>query len=351
MDRKESARNYIAGEAVDWFVLLRETEVSSQERSQFSEWLLRSPVHIQEYLAVARAWGEVGAARSDDLEVDALVRQAQEAAGMPANVVEFPVAESARETKSGESDKRSYALAASVVIAVLGVGGLGLWAYDHWVDPARIRSAVGEQRIVTLADGSMMNLNTGSEVRVRFDKGQRRIELIGGEARFTVARDAVRPFVVDTADARVRALGTVFNVRALNGQTAVAVFEGRVAVEAEHASASVGPATELAAGQRASILAAGQIVPEAGPTIERASSWVHGQLTFVDEPLEQIVSELNRYRREPIVIADAQTAAVRVSGTYGTAALPDFLQYLAAYRHVHARPTSEGGYILSRAQP
>ncbi|MBL8267603.1 FecR family protein [Steroidobacter sp.] len=349
MKRTDSVQEAIASAALDWFLRLREEDVSQEERSQFAQWLLSSPDHVAEYLAVAQSWGDVGLARGGTLTAEQVIRDALAATPPSPNVVAFPNRSTLPPIAEPRRRRRGLLIALTSMAAMLIVS-IGL-AYDHWLNPSHIRTAAGEQRIVTLEDGSIVNLNTRSRIRVSLGTHERRIQLLDGEVRFTVAKDAARPFIVETDDAIVRAVGTVFNVRALNHETAVAVFEGKVAVLPQpHAPAagSVNEPVSLSAGERAAVSATGTILPGAGPSIDRASRWVEGRITFVDETLESIVTELNRYQRKSIVIADDDTGALRVSGTYGTNSLTDFIEYLQNYRGVQVETNADGGYVLSK---
>lgn len=349
MKRTDPVHESIASAALDWFIRLREADLSQEERSQFALWLLRSPDHVEEYLAVARSWGDIGLARGGNLTAEQVIREALAAAPPSPNVVAFP-SHAAHTPVTGRQSRRRGSFLAVASLAATVLIGVGI-AYDRWLNPSHIRTAAGEQRIVTLEDGSIVNLNTRSRIRVSLGSHERRIKLLDGEVRFTVAKDPDRPFIVETDDAIVRAVGTVFNVRAWDNQTAVAVFEGRVAVLPQPHTDSAGSTSvpvSLSAGERAAVSARGNILPGSGPSIERASRWIEGRITFVDEPLDSIVTELNRYQRKPIVIADERTAALRVSGTYGTNSLTDFIEYLQNYRGVQAQVTQDGGYVLSQ---
>src|SRR5262249_50303587 len=123
-----------------------------------------------------------------------------------------------------------------------------------WYFPMVFQTVVGEQSSFTLQDGSVLFLNTDSKVRVSWLPRERHIELVRGEARFKVAKDATRPFTVATTTAAVRAVGTVFNVRPEPLATQVAVLEGRVEV-------TVSPAGERAAGVQIPVSAGSAAAP------------------------------------------------------------------------------------------
>lgn len=363
MERHDRLRKQIAGEAAEWFALLQDSAASASERDEFARWLLLSPAHIEEYLAIARIWGD--AHGSTDLPIDELVRQAHaekerdnvvallEAAGPALVARPVPVYE------PRSSIRYATAAAASVAIAVIG------WlAADRWIDPSSIHTAVGEQRSVTLQDGSILHVNTDSEVRVDFDGRERRVVLAHGEARFSVAKDAARAFLVTTPHATVRAVGTVFNVRAAPDRTAVTVIEGRVALTSRAAGAVApmgnGQATqaravpegierlELDAGEQAAVTRQGSILPHVGPSVESALAWSERRLVFRDELLGEVVAEFNRYHERSIRIDDPALAAIRISGSFYAGDPQSLVQFLERYERVRIIEDSGGDQILMR---
>jgi transmembrane sensor len=369
MELSQTTKDQIAAEAVDWFLRLQNEAPAAADRQSFSEWLLRSPAHIEEYLAVSSAWVGLGGACEADSSADSLIEAARRAE--PSNVLTIGT----RETFIGQSHPRQkdrfgragwVGLAASVVLA-LG----GLLAYQSWQHQPDFKTAIGEQRSVTLSDGSLVFLNTNSEIRPRWTQAERRIDLIRGEARFQVEKDGVRPFLVFTSDAKVRALGTIFNVRADRAGTAVAVIEGRVNVSVlapplrldgdsfkpDFESSAGLPAAgtpptsiELSTGQRAAV-ASNRILPNAGPPIESISAWTDRRLVFRGESLTTVVAEFNRYRVQPIVIDDDQLAGLKISGVFASTDPESLVAYLKSFETVRVNQLADGSLHLSRSTP
>jgi transmembrane sensor len=351
----------IADEAIAWFLQFQDATGAKPNVQAFSEWLLRSPAHVQEYLRVSLAWQALSVVNQGGLDTDALVAAARRHCETD-NVVDLPTRLARRVMQSKRAPRRFFlkgrwmAVAAALMLVVgLGVG------YVTWQSAATFETAVGEQHRITLQDGSVLFLNTNSEVRVRWPTGERRIELIRGEARFNVAKDRTRPFIVTTAKAAVRALGTVFNVRADAQSTEVAVFEGEVEVSrvlrrsdvnAKVASAAPSPldasSLRLAAGQRATVTTLG-MERDAGRPMEAAAAWTEGRLAFRDQPLSAVVSELNRYRRQPLVIDDPGLAGLKISGVFDLANPESLFAYLGAYEAVRIDRRSDGSEHLYRS--
>src|SRR5262249_10999524 len=140
----------------------------------------------------------------------------------------------------------------------------------------------GNERLtISLEDGSVVHLNTHSNARVSYDSHVRRIKLSEGEARFHVARDADRPFVVTTDRATVRALGTVFDVYRRADDTKVTVMEGRVEVRStrdEAAANLTAYASQAGAGEEVAVLATGKLLKVAAPDLSAVSAWTEQRL-------------------------------------------------------------------------
>jgi transmembrane sensor len=196
---------------------------------------------------------------------------------------------------------------------------------------------------MALADGSIVELNRGAKIDVRFAPGERRVRLLAGEAHFTVAHNAARPFFVDTGRVSVRAVGTAFSVALATAEVAVLVTEGKVQVletptvgtVASHRplfEAVEGNGPYLTAGQRTVVsLTAGTapVVQDVTPAdMDRALSWQAMRLEFVDMPLGDVVVEFNRYNRQRLTVANDETAAILVAGNFRADNVEAFVRLL-----------------------
>jgi len=383
---------HIASEAADWFARLRESQVAEADHAEFTQWLLRSPDHIKEYMAVARTWDDISLIQGEDVSPQTVTRKAL-AAPLPNNVVSLEEANIVSATKDPSTQRKPLLSHGSVTrmhrwvataATTLFASFLIVWlAGDQWRYPSHIQTAIGEQRTVTLADGSTVELNTDSEVRVDFRPHERHLRLLRGEAQFIVAKNQAQPFVVTTDNAQVRAIGTIFNIRKMDKQISVAVFEGRVSVGAaeeghsavsnlrrsegatpepassstsgsessavDSAHAAGAAAIELGAGERVAVLAQGAIISNAGPPLERLRSWPDRRLVFRHDTLQVLVAEINRYQEHPLVIGDPSIASIEISGTFSAGDLDSLIEYLKRYRDIRAEANKTGGYTLLRA--
>jgi len=209
------------------------------------------------------------------------------------------------------------------------------------------RTGVGERRVVALADGSTVTLNTASTVEVAFGARERRLRLVRGEALFEVAHDPARPFLVDAGAARFRALGTAFNVRLRPDVVELTVTHGVVGVVAEDGGAATTVSAKIAAGGGA-VVRSGAVAPTAldGQHLRQRTAWQEGVLEFDGESLAQVVGEFNRYRQQPIVIGDARLEALRIGGRFEVDEADKFLAALTSSFPIEAIATDDGGVLL-----
>ncbi|MCJ2185746.1 FecR family protein [Novosphingobium beihaiensis] len=234
-----------------------------------------------------------------------------------------------------------------IVCAAL-IGTAGAVSIQKWMEVRRYSTPVGGEREIDLADGSVLKLNTDSSVEVALRKDVRLVRLLQGEARFNVAHESKRPFVVDAGDISFRALGTVFDVRRHDGVTALTVMSGRVGVDNKGKRKAVVDAGDYA------VVSGGQVGVSTltGSEMARRTAWSEGIITFDGETLEQAVAELNRYRAKPLVIGSPQIASLRVGGTVHTRDSDTFIRSLGATFGIRAVPGKDSVMILpGKASP
>ena len=221
------------------------------------------------------------------------------------------------------------AVAAAVVVVALGaatlLGGRGI---ESPVPPPLVyATAVGEQRVVELEDGSSVQLNTASRIEVAFTDEERLVRLKAGQALFEVEK-AAAPFVVDAASSRTRALGTAFEVFVKSGGAQVTLLEGSVSVAPPGAAAGEGIVLEP--GERL-MVAGGAAGPVEQVDLAAALSWRNGILQFTDIRLADAAQELNRYSAKQIVVGDPALAEERLSGSFKAGDQEMFVSALALF--------------------
>src|ERR1700722_14675409 len=223
-------------EACEWFVEFRSGDLDDSDRRQFDLWARNSPEHLAAYLEIAAIWNE-GSALDSDRKRDAEALIAQSAVDFT-NVV--PLSDRPRSdvspTALAKSVQQSHrwhfspprVLLAASIAAVSVIAGL-LIGYQRLQAPI-YTTTFGEERSITLEDGSVIYINSHSKTRIRYTADERNVDLLEGQALFHVAKNPARPFFISSATTQVRAVGTEFDVYQKLGGTVVTVVEGRVAV-------------------------------------------------------------------------------------------------------------------------
>ena len=301
--------------ALDWFARCQRG-LSAEEESQFEAWLTADRAHADLFNELAGTWQMLGHAAP--ASTDAL-----ETSGAKASVASRP-----KRSAAWRRWVLPVAAAAAVALAYFGY-----WRPQHFASGAA--TEIGALRTLRLPDGSVVKLNTNSEIAVGFSPAERRIELLRGEASFAVAKNPARPFIVTAGGVAVRAVGTAFNVRLDPRSVEVLVLEGRVKVDDTASGQSLLAAAEgtsaadavLMPGQRAVVELAPPVPQRPAPSaaivtalaageVQRRNAWQNRRLEFESAPLREIVAEFNRFSRHKLVIADATLGEQRFGGSF-----------------------------------
>lgn len=366
---------HILDEAANWFVDFGQGDIDAAGREKFNAWLRRSPEHVRAYLQIAALWEDAALLKegrtlvSEELVARAL-RETNVVHLGEAAPAELPPREpSGPDVMRVEKTYRrnhNFAIAACVLLALAGT-----WLY---IQRGTYATSIGEQRSIVLTDGSTVDLNSRSKVRIRYTDNERDVELIEGQALFRVAKDHSRPFIVQANGTRVRAVGTQFDVYRKTVGTTVTVVEGRVAIlsgSAEISDAAQGstavrsgvprvgatppgdinshetPDTRTASSQidaalrsglsgAAILLAAGEqitVTPTAVAApkpadISAATAWTRREIVFHATPLSDVIEEFNRYNDRQLTIVDAGLKDTRISGVFSSTDPESLLRFL-----------------------
>ena len=407
----------ILDEASEWFVDFRVGDVDSSARERFDLWLRQSPEHIRAYMEIANTYVVLPALNpARKVDVQELIAYARS----EGNVVPFehttrpnqPLSRAAdldgesgvERGASHPSPRRRgpkvFALAASIVITCV-TASLLAWLAVQW--HSTYATDIGERRSITLEDGSTIDLNARSKVRIKFSKGERDVELLQGQALFGVTHDVARPFVVRSGTAVVRAVGTQFDVYRKRSGTTVTVVEGRVAVYSNDPHPPAAPSAPAAAGEgqgvripppsnaesvlppQHSVLSTqssalpsspspqhsvpstfpspGEVFVSAGEQVtvtERpipepkqvivtaATACTQHQLVFDRSPLIDVVDGFNRYNPRQIVIEDRALDDFHVSGVYSSTDPASLIRFLRQQPGIDVIETDEGVRITRK---
>lgn len=342
--------------AAHWLSVLSDENCTDAERRQFLVWLRASGQHVDEFLRLSRLNSHSGRRQLWPNETVADLVAAARASG-EGNVatLDYPP-DLAAPRREGKTVRWAMAAAAACVFVVAGLI-VGRAQFGEWLGPEYL-TAVGEQRSITLADGSVVELNSQSRLRTHFSDDLRAVELLEGEAIFRVSRDPQRPFRVRTGATDIVAVGTAFNVKASDARTVVTVLEGRVRVNQRDAAPR--PSTralkdagqfELAVGDQLIVAKAQPVVRVSLQDTGKVTSWTERRLIFEDTPLSSAAAEFARYGSRAIRIEEAKVGERKITGVFDATDPASLVEFLSADESLEVRPEAEGWAIRSSPVP
>lgn len=312
--------------AAYWFARQRSGSMGEAERHQFDAWRRAQPEHDREYRRAQGIWNATRLIPAERLR------------------------ELIREPRPGATrhlQRRRLVLGLGVASAAAVVSGVVL---PQWLDlpnySEHFSTDHGSRRQVALPDGSVVDLNTDTDLTVRFYEDRRTVALTAGEAAFDVSHDSDCAFYVDAGDTTVRVTGTRFGVRRYGDTVRVAVESGSVEVKR-------GPWWEknviyLTAGQAVMVPVQGVLAPISHVNVAAMMAWRHGRVVFQGTPLAQAIDEINRYAPRAIQLVDGTLAQVRIAGVFSTDNTQAFLDLLPSIAPVRVSWRADGIPTVSR---
>jgi transmembrane sensor len=300
-------------------------EIDETERQSIYAWVAADPRHAVAFARMEAAWEAGARLRASPPPID----------DTPANEDALPRV----------SPSRRALVGGFVAATVIAGAATAAWRYTRDVELYRTR--LGERRVIILSDGSRIHLNTASTVEVAMERRRRRIHLVRGEALFEVAHDPKRPFLVDAGSARLRAVGTAFNVRIRDTLVELTVTEGIVAVAQNGAHVRETPAPHIVAGDGA-VIRSGAVAPTVlnSDLLRQRTAWQDGVIELDGESLPQAVEEFNRYRTRPIIVGDPRLANLRVGGRFEVDEADKFLTAVEGSFPINAITAADGSILL-----
>jgi transmembrane sensor len=273
-ERKRS--NRALAEAALWFSRLNQTSISTAAVLEFRQWRVQ-PGNAEAFQQIERAWSKTGKI-ADSSEIQTMLTRAEGRAQ-----------QTARRRRRIRIGSLAGGLATFAVALV--AGSLLLLQGDG----TTYRTAVGQQRSIALPDGSRVQLDTDSRIRVRYTADARQVDLLRGRALFDVVHGQSRPMTVRVGETLVRDLGTRFIVGDDPKEVSVTVLSGSVQVTktTEPTAAQV-----LKQGQALAVTAT--VGAPAPANVATAASWTTGRLVFNNLSLSSAVAEMNRYNRRKL---------------------------------------------------
>lgn len=316
----------IAEQAAQWLVSLEE-DPGHECRAAFIAWLKHSPRHVEEFLITAAAYGEL-----DRLDPQKHLNVTELLASDGADIVPLQADLPIAKRKGRWSAPRWMRQHKAVVGLAAGIAALiagSILFSTEYPAGEHFQTAIGEQRSIRLDDGSVIYLNTRSNVTVRLSEKARDVRLLEGEALFIVAPDSTRPFRVRTDSATIQAVGTQFNVYERDEATMVSVVEGKVRVmpKAHSESGSSSTPQLVAAGEEVRV-SRSEAIKRKAPDLPRTVAWRQRQFVFSGDTLADVIEQVNRYNRMQVRIADPDLAQRRLSGIFNVDDLDSLLGFL-----------------------
>ena len=318
-------------EATEWFVAFCEREVDTSGRESFDRWLRTSPQHVRAYLQISALWdGADMMATNTKTNIEELVKRAlSEGNVLPLSADKTPskVLTARRANSKRPTAWTAWRAAAACLLFVIAIAA-GIVEWQLTGTPT-YETGAAEERTVRLPDGSTVQLNARSRIKLYFTTEERAVDLVEGQALFRVAKNPKRPFVVRSEAARVTAVGTRFDVYRKSSGVVVTVLEGQVAIRmsslpetrlARQVSVVTVPALPVlvSAGEQA-------VVTGNAPThayranLSVATAWTEGKLIFDSVPLRDAVAEFNRIGLRRLVIEDHSCLDRHISGIFPAA--------------------------------
>lgn len=301
-------RSPIEEEAARWVVRHDEGSLSAAERAQFEAWKQASPAHADAFARLSGHWKDLAslASLADTPTETPLVKRPAVWAGIGvAAAALFGV------VVFGANQFQSPGAPA---VQVAQPAGLGVFT-----------TKVGDQEKITLADGSVVTLNTASRIETRMTDSERSIRLLEGEAFFDVAHDPSRPFSVYAGDGVTVAIGTAFSVRLMKDKVEVVVSEGKVGYSRVSGAAEPETVAYVAAGEAANFSDSVVIEKVDEAEVGRKLSWTEGKLVFAGAPLASVVADISRYTDLHFDFASQDLAEMRVGGVFSVGEVDEML--------------------------
>ncbi len=328
---------YFAGkrdrEALEWVQVLHSDDMSDTQMEAYVAWMEANPRNAEAFRALDEVWVASGDA-SDAIHAR-FGPEARDATGASLFTGKLRAA-----LQPAWTPQFAGAVAAICVIAVLAL---------QWPQPApqsqRFATAIGDLLDVSLADGSVVTLNTGSEIVVAFSEDKRVVSLERGGALFDVMPDAERPFQVRMNGGAVEVLGTVFDVLRDPDGFSVTVLEGRVSVSAEGEDPDL-KAVVLNPNQRVEVITKLASLTSFTIDADMATAWHRGQLIYRDAVVADVMTDLNRYSTVPLSIENAGIEQSNFTGVLTIDAPNIMMERLASLLQMEVVQSEEGGLRL-----
>lgn len=332
---------------IDYHVLIAKAlagEATEEEARELANWRAAAAGNERLYRQLEKLWLSAPAQRVPAPDVESEWQQLASRLGLQQEASVLALPRKSRRVVSASSGAwlRYAALAASLVL----IFSLALYFTWSRTGSNTVFTAAGEQTQVGLPDGSRVQLNYASRLIYPRSFGEERVVELDGEAFFDV-QPAAQPFIVRTANARIRVLGTSFNIWAREQETRVIVKSGRVALQPASAGST---AVTLVAGEMASCRAEAELSPVQTVDAERLTGWLEGRIVLQETPLRESIAELRRAYGVQIRLQPASLGDMTLSGSFEKKPLGELLDAICLALGLRYRVDGEGYVIYAESQ-
>jgi transmembrane sensor len=333
-------------QAAKWCCLLAEDALDLSEQREFDAWICADPRHEEAFEKMVLVWqGADAIAEMPGF----LSLRAQALTAMEEGQPDWHEPMPKRFVYMGAG----FAAAVMLLAVLTGLVFIGTQSEIY-------TTGIGERRVVSLEDGSKLSLDAASSVEVTYSRERRALSIERGRAKFDVASDPLRPFIVTAGDKTVVAIGTAFSVELLPQQIRVFLYEGHVAVLDEAEATDLADASKLLAdgslsdrvfmpGQELILSTKARTATIAPGDVERSLSWEGGRLSFIDEPLSLAIERVNRTSDTPIVLGDAAAGRLIINGEFDAGDTAAFVSGVASLYPVRVS-ADEKKIVISSAK-
>ena len=344
----EPIESQLDADARAWVRLLASGRVRAEDARKLEQWCKLSEAHAAAFAAAHRLWQQLGPvaelAASGDTELAAIRREAAsrklsgKLSNKPSGFI-WPFSPRSKKSETPRLSRRAFLGSAVAASAAAGVAlvypPMSLWpALATW--DADYRTGVGEQRQLALASDVSVQLNTRSSLAVQSQDGVALgVELIDGE----IAVDTARTFTVKASGGEIKAIASRFEVRHIDASVCVTCLEGRVEVSLAGNTQSLKPNEQMFYGNAAPVVR--------NVDVQAQSDWQHGVLNFRQTALNQVISEINRYRPGRLVLMATALEQKPVSGRFRIDDLDKAIAQIQRLFHLDATRFPGGLVVLA----
>jgi len=338
MTVSESQNRTLEEQASAWLVRVSASDVSDQDIEDLTLWLEQSEAHLVAFDRAEALWSA-----ADSLS---------EPPPRPsAEVVDLQTFSAYAKTSAVPARKRLANGRFWGMAGALAAGLAGAFVMAHLFFPSVTtviyETAKGQQKQIVLSEGTHLTLNGDTRISVSMSSKMRQVSLEQGELALSVVHDAKRPFSVITGDSQLRDLGTEFNVLRLGGQIIVTVKAGAVEVMPVKAHADIAADQALHAGDQAVIREGEGEVLRRKVDVKSAYAWQQGQAIYQDEALVDVVADLNRYFKKPLVV-DHESGQLRLTAVLNLDSEASVVKRLQAFLPIEASATDKAILLRQR---